>query len=148
MSIDISGFGLGIHLIASNTYPVGVPLSAFADDADPMDIPGIELSQTAMGLNGDLVVWSSANPIAVTLNMIPNGLEDIALSFLAERNRVGRGKSSARDKITLVAVYPDSRIVTFTQGVITNAPPAISVSSSGRYKSKAYQFAFENKVGA
>ena len=147
MTIDVSGFGLGVHLVASKTYPVGVPLSAFADDADPMDIPGIELSQVAMGLNGDLIVWSSANPLQVTLNLIPNGIEDDALSVLAERNRVGRGKTSARDKITLVAVYPDGRIVTFTQGVITNAPPANSIASAGRYKSKSYQFAFENKAG-
>ena len=147
MTIDVSGFGLGIHLIASKTYPVGVPLSAFADDADPMDVPGIELSQVAMGLNGDLIVWSSANPIQVTLNLIPNGAEDLALSVLAERNRVGRGKTSAKDKITLVAVYPDGRIVTFTQGVIVNAPPANSVASAGRYKSKPYQFMFENKAG-
>jgi len=47
MTIDVSGFGLGVHLVASNTYPVGLPLSAFADDADPMDIPGIELAQVA-----------------------------------------------------------------------------------------------------
>ena len=144
---DIAGFGLGVHLVASNTYPVGIPLSAFADDADPMDIPGIELTQVAMGLNGDLITWSSANPIVVTLNMIPNGVEDIALSALAERNRTGRGKASAKDVITLVAVYPDGRIVTFTQGVITNAPPASGVASSGRLKSKAYAFAFENKAG-
>ena len=145
--IDIAGFGLGVHLVASNTYPVGIPLSAFADDADPMDIPGIELTQVAMGLNGDLITWSSANPIQVSLNMIPNGLEDDALGILAERNRVGRGKTSARDVLTLVAVYPDSRIVTFTQGVITNAPPANSVASAGRYKTKTYQFMFENKAG-
>ena len=145
--IDVSGFGLGLHLIASNTYPVGIALTAFADDADPMDIPGIELAQVTMGLNGDLIVWSSANPIGVTLNMIPSGPEDLGLGILAERNRVGRGKTSARDVITLVSVYPDGRIVTFTQGRITNAPPADSVAGSGRLKTKPYVFMFENKAG-
>ena len=147
MSVDISGFGLGIHLIASNTYPVGIQLSQFADDADPMDIPAIELAQVAMGLNGDLVTWSTANPIQTSLNMIPNSEEDTLLSVLAERNRVGRGKTSARDVIQLVAVYPDGKIITFTQGKITTAPPGRSVASAGRLKSNNYVFMFENKVG-
>lgn len=145
---DISGFGLGIHLIASKTFPIGIPLSAFADDADPLDIPGIELAQVAMGLNGDLLVWSSANPLGVTINLIPGSDDDLALAVVAERNRSGKGKTSARDVITLVSVYPGGRIVTFTQGKMTNAPPADSVASGGRLKSKAYVFAFENKVGA
>ena len=147
MTIDVAGFGLGLHLVASNTYPVGIPLTAFADDADPLDIPSIELAQTSMGLNGDLIVWSSANPIGVTINLIPSSDDDFAMAVLGERNRVGRGKTSARDIITLVSVYPDGRIVTFTEGKLTNAPPSDSVASAGRLKSKAYQFMFENKAG-
>lgn len=146
--IDISGFGLGVHIIASKTFPIGVQLAAFADDADPMDIPGIELAQVAMGLNGELLAWSSANPIGVTLNLIPGSDDDLSLAVIGERNRSGKGKTSARDVITLVSVYPGGRVVTFTQGRMTFAPPADSVNSAGRLKSKGYVFAFENKAGA
>ena len=75
-------------------YKDAFQVKMLPEDADPMDVPSIELSQVAMGLNGDLIVWSSANPINVTLNMIPASDDDDALSILAERNRVGRGKTA------------------------------------------------------
>ena len=143
MSVDISGFGLQINLIASNTFPSGVTISQFADDADPFDTPAIQLADKAMGLNGDMVTWSAPAPLDVTLNIIPGSEDDDNLSALAEANRVSKGKSSARDQITLVAIYPSGKVRTFSGGRLTNAIPADSVASSGRLKTKPFTFAFE-----
>lgn len=145
---DIAGFGLQINLIASVTFPAGIVITQFADDADPFDIPSIQIADKAMGLNGDMVVWGKANPIALTLNVIPQSDDDRNLAILAEANRVGKGKSGARDRITLTGVYPDGRTVTLNEGAIMDAMPGDSVASAGRLKSKAYIFAFENKVSA
>lgn len=145
---DISGFGLRATIRASATFPQGIVITQFADDADPLDLPSIQLSDVGMGLNGDLVSWSRANPLRVTLNVVPNGDDDKNLAVLAEANRVGKGKSGARDVITLNIVYPDGTSKTLTEGVITDAMPTNSVASAGRMKSKAYAFAFENIVGA
>lgn len=146
--MDISGVGLQIQLIASVTYPaIGVNITDFADDSDPLDFPSLQLADKAMGLNGDLVSWGTANAIPMTVNVIPGSDSDIALSILAEANRVGRGKKSAKDRITAVVMYPDGLPVTLTGGVLTDAMPANSVASAGRKKSKPYIFAFENKVG-
>jgi hypothetical protein len=147
MSQDISGQGLEINITASNTFPSGFVISQFADDADPLDIADIQIAETAMGLNGDLVSWNTANPIPMTTNIIPGSDDDINLGILAEANRVGRGKVSSKDKITMNIVYPDGRIITLTDGRITNAPTTDSVASAGRKKSKTYAFAFENKTG-
>lgn len=147
MTQDISGQGLGINLTASNTFPAGFIINQFADDADPLDIADIQIAETAMGLNGDMVSWNTANPIPMIINIIPGSDDDINLSILAEANRVGRGKISAKDKITANIIYPDGNIVTLTDGKITNAPTVTSVASAGRKKSKAYAFAFENKIG-
>jgi hypothetical protein len=148
MTVDISGFGLRVNLIASNTLPIGVNLTQFADDSDPLDIPSIQIADSAMGLNGDLITWSKANPIKATLNLIAAGEDDTIMALIFEANRVGRGKTGARDIITMTVMYPDNRFITLTKGVITDGMPGNAVASAGRLKSKAYLFSFENKIGA
>lgn len=143
---DISGFGLLISVVASNTYPAGIILTEFADDADPFDIPAIQIADKAMGLNGDLIVWAKANPIDIPISVIPNGPEDTDLNILLQANRVGRGKISASDIITLTGIYPDGSTITLLNGRLTNGMVGSAVASSGRLKSKTYTFTFENNL--
>jgi hypothetical protein len=144
---NISGFGFRVNIVASNTYPVGFVVTQFADDSDPFDLPSLQVADSAMGLNGDLIAWSKANPIKLTLNIIPDTLDDINFSILLEANRVGKGKTGARDVITMVGIYPSGRIITLSEGIITDGLPGNSIASSARLKSKSYSFAFENKAG-
>lgn len=146
MTTSIAGFGAQVQVKASNTFPSGFVVSQFADDADPFDIPSIQIADKAMGLNGDLVTWSKANPITITINVIPGSEDDKNLSILLEANRVGKGKAGANDEVTIVAVYPNEGTLTLTGGVITDGAPGNSIASAGRFKSKAYAFAFENKT--
>ena len=147
MAYDISGFGIEARLLASVTFPAGFTLTEFADDADPITIDNQQIVDTAMSLNGDLLSWSTANPIPATIAVIPNSADDVNLSVLVEANRVGQGKRSNQDSITLVMTTPDGRSVTLTNGKLTEGPVANTVNSSGRLNSKSYQFRFENKVG-
>lgn len=146
MAVNISGFNLNINILASNTFPVGLLLTEFADDSDPFDIPSLQIADKAMGLNGDLITWSKANPIIITLNVIPQSFTDLNLAILFEANRVGRGKLGARDVITMTGIYPNGSPIILTNGAITDGMPGNAVSSAGRLKSKTYSFAFENKV--
>jgi len=141
---DISVFGLRVLLVASETFPFGIPISQFADDADPFDTPSIQIRDKAMGVNGDLITWSKSTPITLSLSVVPNSEDDLNLGVLFESNRVGKGKQGARDVVGVTAVYPDGSTVSLTQGVITDGQPATSPTSAGRLKSKTYQFAFEN----
>lgn len=143
---DISAFGTRLRVRASTTFPIGFDFTEFADDADGIDQPSTQVKDKAMGLNGDLLTWSTANPLLVTVNAIPGSEGDRNLSILLEANRVGKGKSSALDRITLTVIYPDGSTVTYNGGAITDGPPGRSTASSGRLKTNAYQFAFENKV--
>lgn len=144
---NISGYGLSITVIASNTYPLGFPVTQFADDVDPLDVPSLQIADSAMGLNGDLISWSKANPLVITLSVVPNSLSDINLSILTEANRPGRGKIPARDIITLNISYPSGNFVSLSPGVITEGMPFNAVASEGRLKSRSYIFTFENKIG-
>lgn len=143
MTQDISAFGIRVQLVASVTFPAGITLTQFADDADSLDIPSQQLADKAMGVNGDLVVWSRANPLNLTMNIIPGSEDDRNLDVLAEANRVSRGKQGARDTITATAIYPDGRTQTWSNGRITDAVLGRALASSGRMKSKPYVFTFE-----
>jgi hypothetical protein len=141
---NIGGFGLVVTIKASVTFPLGLTVTQFADDADPFDLPSMQIADKSTGLNGDLITWPKATPIMVTLNMIPGSEDDKNLAVLYDANRVGKGKSSSYDVITMVGTYPDGKTVTVSNGVITDGMPGDSVSSAGRKKSKNYGFAFEN----
>jgi len=146
---NVSGFGTSVNILASVTYPIGLQITEFADNSDPLDIPSLQIGDVAMGLNGDLITWSKANPIKVTISVIAQSDNDTALSILVAANRVGRGKISTRDVITMVVSYPGSNRtpVTLINGVITNGVPLSPVSSDGRLKTRSYEFSFESYVG-
>lgn len=148
MPNNITGFGIAVHLVASKTFPTGVQITRFADDADPLDFPAVKIGDSAMGLNGDLITWSKAIGLPMVLNVIPGSDDDVNLSILANANRVAQGKISADDVFTAVVTYPDGRVITRVAGIITDAPFGNSVSSAGRQKTKQYSFIFEDQNGA
>jgi hypothetical protein len=148
MTQNISGFGVVVNLVASTTFPVGITITQFADDSDPVDFGSVKIADTAMGLNGDLLRWARAVALPVVLNVVPGSDDDVNLGILADANRVGQGKVSAYDSITLTVVYPDGTTTTYTGGIITDAMFSKSISSAGRLKTKPYAFSFETKIGA
>jgi hypothetical protein len=141
---DISSFGVRVRIVASNTFPAGITISQFADDGDSLDVPPQQIMDKAMGVNGDLIVWSKANPLNNVINVIPNSEDDRNLAVLLEANRVGRGKQSARDVITMAVMYADGTSITWSNGKITDGIPGLPLASSGRMKTKPYNFTFEN----
>lgn len=148
MAENISGFGLRVTLKTGSTFPSGVTISQFADDNDPLDGASQQIADKGMGLNGDLVTWSKANPIVATLNVIADSADDKNLAAIFNANRPGRGKRAVNEKIQAVFSYPDGTVVTVDQGAITDGMPFTGISSSGRKKSKTYVFSFENVVSA
>ena len=144
---NISGFNAEVRLLSTVTFPGGIVLTQFADDSDPIDIPNLQVGETAMGLNGDLITWSRANPIVLNIAVIPGSEDDQNLAVLLEVNRPGRGKIMPIDIITLNISYPQGNVVQFITGAITDGAPVSSVVSTGRMRSKTYSLAFENKIG-
>ena len=141
---DVSASGLVLTLTASVTFPQGFQITELADDTDPFDIPDIAVATAAMGLNGDLVAFSSPAPITPTLAVIPGSPADVNLGILYDANRAAKGRKTARDVLTLVGNYPDGSTITLTGGIITSGNPGKSVASAGRIKTVAYVFAFED----
>ncbi len=147
MTQDVSIFGAIVNIIASNTFPAGFTVSQFADDADPIDLSAVAIADKAMGVNGDLITWAKAVPIPVVINVLPNGEDDNNLEILANANRVGQGKTSAYDIITMTIIYPDGTSKILSGGKLTDASFGLSGASSGRLKTKTYTFTFQNIAG-
>ena len=141
---DISAQGTTANLVASKTMPQGFLLTDWADDADPFDIPAIDIASTAMNANGDMVVWPSPVPIIITFNVIPNSPTDQNLAVIFDANRAAKNKASARDTLTISVVFPGGEALTLSEGKMTNGQPGTSPASAGRLKSKSYTFAFQN----
>jgi hypothetical protein len=146
MTQDVSGFGTLVNLVASNTFPASITITAFSDDADAIDLNSIDIAESAMGLNGDLIKWSKANALPFSINVIPGSPDDENLAVLAEANRVGQGKNSAQDIITITIIYPNGNTLLLSGGFIKNAMFGNSVAGSGRQKTKKYDFVFQNKI--
>lgn len=139
---SVTGFGLVVTLVASTTFPNSLPITQFADDSDPILINDVKIADTAMGLNGDLLAWSKAVPLPMTITVIPGSADDTNLQILANANRVAQGKNSANDVISATIVYPDGATVVLTGGIITDAAFGRGVQASGRQRSKTYTFMF------
>ncbi len=142
---SVTGFGIVVTLIASNTFPTGLPITQFSDDTDPILINDVRIADTAMGLNGDLLAWAKAVPLPMTLNVIPASADDVNLQILANANRVAQGKNSANDVISATIVYPDGSTVVLTGGLVTDAAFGRGVQSSGRQRTKTYSFLFSSQ---
>lgn len=143
MTQNISVFGLVVTLVASKTFPSGTVIDQFADDADPLDIPEIQIADAAMGPNGDLVLWGKPTPIEITLNVVPNSDSDRNLAILFEANRLARGKTSAQDNVSITAVYPNGDVRGVANGTIKTGAPMPSGTAAGRLKTRSYKFVFE-----
>lgn len=143
---DISGIGITVTIFASKTYPAGLTISQFADDADPLDLPDIEILSEGMNVNGELVTWLTPKPLTVDINVIPNTEDAKNLDILFDANRPAYKKVAVRDVITFVVNYPDGKKKVLNNGRPKTYAPASGIASAGRYKSRHYQFVFENKI--
>ncbi len=141
--INISGFGLSAQVTASKSFPSGFTVTAFAENADPLESPDLVAADTAMGLNGDMIVWSRPALIEIAMSVIPTSQEDQNLAALLDANRVGKNKTSARDQIGIVWTYPNGMIVNCSPGIIISGSLVPVVTSEGRIKTRRYSFKFE-----
>lgn len=142
---DISGFGLSILLVAEKTFPSGINITQFADDADPLDIPSIKFAEPVVGLNGDLGYFGKAVPLEVGMSLFSGSDDDLSLKELVAQNRPFKGRAiGARESISLIISYPSGKTVTYSKGTITDGAPAPSVASSSRIKTSEYRFVFQD----
>lgn len=146
MSVDVSALGIKATLIAVPSYPVGFTMTQFADDGDSLNVPDMTIMQSGMGVNGDLVVWRTAVPYEVDINLIP-GTEDCKnMENLFKLNMTQKNKIASKDLLTLIIQHSDGRIDVLTNGYIIGGKPVQDYAANGRAKTRTFRLLFENNV--
>lgn len=145
---NVSGFSSVVSIIASNSYPTGFPVTTYSNDRDAFNFSDLVVGDFAMGLNGDGISWSKANPIKIELNVVAGSLDDQNLAVLLTNNTPGKSKSNQQDIITLTVVYPDNTSSTASNGVILHGTPGKSFTNDGKLATRTYGFAFESIIGS
>lgn len=145
---DISAAGLSITFVTTISYPLGFTITAFADDADPLNIADINVGDMALDLNGNAYEWSVAEPVPVDLNLHANteGSED--LDGLFDANKPGPNKQTVRDTITMTVNFPNKPTEIYSGGTTISYAPGTGTNSSGKQKVKKYSFKFSQMTRA
>ena len=139
---DISGFGVSISISASKTTRIPVPLTNLPKDKDPISVSDNVIGSSETGVNGEVISWSTNNPIELSLAVIPNSASDQILSTIGQANRPALGKLPAGDVITLSMIYPDGSTYTFTSGKMLSFAVAPGISGDGKLSTPEYKFSF------
>lgn len=146
MAVDVSALGLKVLVTAVPSFPVGFEITQFADDGESLNIGDMTTMESAMGVNGDLVVWRVATPCEVELNVIPNTTDCKNLETLFNLNITQKNRASSKDLITMVITHPDGKQTILANGYIIGGKPSQDYSSTGRANSRTFRFVFENNV--
>lgn len=146
MSLDVSAMGIKATVIAVPSYPAGFTITRFADDGDSINVPDMTIMQSGMGVNGDLVVWRTAVPCEIEMNLIPGTDECNNMENLFKLNMTQKNKISSKDLITLSIEHPDGKIDLLTNGYIVAGKPVQDYSANGRAKTRTFRLVFENNV--
>lgn len=143
---DISAMGLKVTIMAVPSYPTGFTLTKFADDGDSINLPEMTIMEHGIGVNGDLVVWRTAKPCEIEINLIP-GTEDAKnMENLFKLNMTQKDKLSSKDTLTMAVVHPDGKTDLLTEGYIVAGKPVQDYSSTGRAKTRTFRMIFQNNV--
>ena len=146
MAIDVSAMGLKVLIKAVPSFPVGIEITHFADDGDSLNISDIQTMESAVGVNGDLVVWRVATPCEISVNVIPGTDECKDLETLFNLNMTQKNRVASKDILTMVITHPDGKQTVLSNGYIVGGKPAQDYSSNGRANSREFRCVFENNV--
>ena len=87
--IEVSATGLALVVKASKTFPSGILITAFADDADPLDFQPTEIVKTGVDINGNLLSWSAPAPqTVITSPPLPSRTSWMAFSTFSNASGV------------------------------------------------------------
>ena len=139
---DVSSIGSALLLRASETFPEGFTIDAFATDADPFSFADRAIAEMELDINGNPVTRALLTPIEITVNLTPGSDPAENMSVLFEANAASRGKVVNRDNITLSQTMPSGHTATLSDGIITSGPGGFGSSADGRVKSLAYVLKF------
>ncbi len=146
--IDISGFGTGITVISTTSFPYGFQIDAFADDEDPLNVENTEVSGYEKLYDGSIFTFDKTSPLLLSVGVIAGSDDDLNLKVLMQMRKSSPQLLPQIDTTSMVICYPDGGKVAMSNGTILSGPLADSLTAQGRRKGNVYHFVFGTFVGA
>lgn len=150
---DISSVGAKV-VIALSTGTVTV--THFSDEGTPFECPDADFSVNQKNLNGDMISSRSTSVFTVSVTVIPNSAEDMALSKFAQMNALQPGNTVSVSQLWVNSIQLSIPQInssgegtgavntwTWTRGRLKNAPTGPSTSAEGRLAARTYTFEME-----
>lgn len=158
--VDVSATGCSITV---KTGARRATITRFSDEGTPFEFNEIEVTGSALSLNGELILWAKPVAYAASVTVIPGTREDEQLRKMLEDAHVRRNGSSTKAvsasdcNATLVFTCPgietfksdgataggNKKTYTYSNGRIVSGPTAPSASAEGKLSSRTYTFVFE-----
>lgn len=127
----------------------GTVITQFMDDANPIDIQDVEVSTVGVNCNGSMIRNAKPNLIMVSVTVIPNSDDDMALRSMWRKFRVqgtGSGNWSKSVSLTVNLGTQDSktkkRSYSYTNGTMVSGPGGPVSNAEGKMQGRTYTFAF------
>ena len=131
-------------------------ITEFSDEGTPFETSQIEVTGSAMTLNGQLVLWRKPVAYVVTLTVIPGSEDDLWLDARLDEAHIRPGKvidvETLKAKMTIWtpqinASGKQNKTVayTYTNGRILGGPTGPSTNAEGKMSAKVYTFVFEDR---
>lgn len=140
--LNLTGEGLRITIMNTQTFPFGFSLEHFSDDVDPILVEPAELVGFEMLLDGTLFDYQKASPTLITLSIIPGTEDDTNLRQLLMAKNGGTSLIPLPDATVMTIAYGDGGTTIYSNGTIISGPFSPSVATNGRTKGNLFKFAF------
>jgi len=152
--IDVSATGASININSAATG--AVLITRFSDEGTPFEFNEIEVTGSALSLNGELITWSKPVAYAASVTVMPHSDEDNSLRKLLEASHVrfnGSGTTAVNPEMVKTSLTLKCPLLNeagssfkeyrFTEGRIVSGPTAPSTSAEGKLSARTYTFVFE-----
>lgn len=153
---DVSATGSKIRVeCGSNSCNI----TEFYDEATPFETNEVEVTGSAMTLNGQLILWRKPTAYVVSMTVVPGSQDDLWLAQRLDDAHVRRGKVVDVDRLNAKMTIWVPQInasgrqnatvsVSYTNGRILSGPTGPSTNAEGKLSGKTYTFVFEDQTVA
>lgn len=117
-------------------------ITDFMDDANPIEISPIRVTEPEISCNGTMFRCARANPIVVSITVIPTSESDRTLRELFVGGFYQFYEYTS--KSISLSISLGENFYEFRNGFILSGPYGISASADGKMRGNTYTFAFRD----
>lgn len=140
---------LDVSFAGSQVVVAGHTVKQFMDDANPVELSNLEVSQVGVNCNGMMIRHAKPAAAMLSITVIPSSADDAFFHDLLVKYHLQDGKNnsstwerSLEASITLGKTNTAKRTYKFSGGTMVSGPSGASANGQGKMTGRTYTFAF------